>query len=196
MIRGNPIFAALHGKITAQIAAPRQRNRLIVVHLVPAAVLHQGQRDPREHRRLRMRAGHSLILEDSFLPMRQRGALAALVLQFGALQQTAVEVPSRLLHHLGRDHHINRLRRVTAAHRPPVPRYLPDRCIAPLVYLQLLVHVRFARVRLSRGPWLALLIAEERVQADREAERMQYLMLHRRQQRLQLLRLRADAVRT
>lgn len=63
-VRVDPVLAALHGERTAEVAAPAQRRRHAVVGLVPAGVLHQGERDAREHRTLRVRAGHRLVLRN------------------------------------------------------------------------------------------------------------------------------------
>ena len=56
------MFAAVHGKLTPEPAAPAQWLGQVIVGQVPAGVLHQSQRQPRVHRVLGVGARHRLVL--------------------------------------------------------------------------------------------------------------------------------------
>lgn len=59
----HPELATLHHKVTAEAPAPVQPLGQAVVGSVPAAVLHDGQREARKHSVLGVGAGHRLVLK-------------------------------------------------------------------------------------------------------------------------------------
>lgn len=120
----HPEFAALHDEVAAEAAAPVQPLSQAVVGSVPAAVLHDGQREPRKHPVLGVGARHRLVLRErerhenteelqpfaskgrwrkgrylqqSLLPVVQLGSRPSLVLQLHSLQDGTVKVSPRLL---------------------------------------------------------------------------------------------------
>lgn len=60
----HPELAALHDEVAAEAAAPVQPLGQAVVGPVPAAILHDGQRQPRKHPVLSVGARHGLILRE------------------------------------------------------------------------------------------------------------------------------------
>jgi hypothetical protein len=59
----HPILARSHGEFTAEPTAPGQRLGHFVVGQVPAGILEQRERYSRVNRVLRVRPGHSLVLQ-------------------------------------------------------------------------------------------------------------------------------------
>ncbi len=68
----HPVHAAAFGEVAAQVTAPAERLGQFHVGLVPARVLHEGQRDARVDGILRVRPRHGFVLEGALLPVRQR----------------------------------------------------------------------------------------------------------------------------
>mmetsp|Transcript_1045 Transcript_1045/g.2697 ORF Transcript_1045/g.2697 Transcript_1045/m.2697 type:complete len:310 (-) Transcript_1045:1067-1996(-) len=118
---GDPVFdAPLPREAAALLVAPVHiLDELVLsrpIHVVPARVLEQGQRDARDEGRCPRgrHRGHELVVEQAALPMRPKHHTRrrVLVLKLGALQIRAIEVLPSLLHDSRQRHLDNAMRQL------------------------------------------------------------------------------------
>lgn len=159
-----------------------------------------------------MRARHRFVLENTLLPVSQRGPFLALILQFRPLQRGTVKVLPSFPNHVRRNDHLHVPGHHTRTHQPEIPGEFFDHLVAPLVRLQpkrtnqrpdaptvphlLFVQWRFFGIGPPGRQGVPFGVPIKRVQTDGKTEGVQDLVLDGRKEGLEFLRLRAYAVRT